>query len=71
MLSRKIPILLPYIFKLVCSIVQDLHIAGNVLLPIELAELGKGELGNTGQVQLVIPDRQEIVVNLLKDWVGK
>ena len=70
MFSSEIPVLLANVLKLVCNRVQDLDIAGQIPVAVNLGELVEMLICNGGNIELMVADCQEIVVNVFKDGVG-
>ena len=67
--GREVAGLLPDVLELARGVVEDLYVAGEVLGAVVLAELGEGQLGHAGQVELVVADGQHVVGHVLEDGV--
>lgn len=67
---REIAILIANILELLGGVVQDLHIRSHIFFAVVLTGLCECFVGNVSQVQLMVADRQEVIVDLLEDDVG-
>jgi hypothetical protein len=70
LVSLEVSVLGSNVFKLASSWVNDLHIASEILVAIDFGEIAKGLVGNFGNIEFMVADSQQIVVNILEDWVG-
>ena len=59
------------VFKLSGSRVSDLNIAGQVLFTVDLGELIEGPVRNVRDVEFVISNREQVIVDVLEDWIAK
>ena len=60
---------MPDILKLARSWVDDLHIACEVLFPVDFGKVTESLVGNFGNVKLMIANGQDIVVDVLENGV--
>jgi hypothetical protein len=70
LVSLEVPVLGSNVFKLASGRVDDLHIASEILVTIDLGEVAEGLVGDLGDIEFMVADSQQIVVDVLEDWVG-
>ena len=68
--SCKITVLRSNVFELPSGRVDNLHIARKVLVTIYLGELPESLVRDLGDIQLVVTDRQQIVIDVLENEIG-
>ena len=66
----EIPIRYADILKLISCWVLDFHIACHVSITINFGKLVKVLVRNLGHIQFVIPDCEQVIINLFENWVG-
>lgn len=71
MFCCKVAVLLSNILELSRGRIQDLDVGSNILIPINCAEIEEGLIGNAGKVKLMVAYCQDIIIDVLKNWVGK
>lgn len=69
MLSLKVAILLANVFINSSGRVENLDVAGQILVPIVLCEAIEGLVRNIRDVKLMVSNCENIVFQLLKYWV--
>lgn len=62
--SREVPKLIPNVFELASVIVEDLNVACEIPLPINLAELVEGFVRDVGNVELMITCTVSLFITL-------
>ena len=70
MLRGKVAILVANILKLTSFWVDDLHIASEIFVPIDLRKVTKSLVGNLRHIKLVVANSEEIIIHVLKDCIG-
>jgi hypothetical protein len=70
LLCSEVPVLSSNVLELACGWVDDLHIAGKILVSINLGEVAESLVGDFGNVKLMVADGQQIVVNTFEDGIG-
>lgn len=65
----KVTILRANILELLCSWIHDLDVTREVFVAIHFGEVVECLIGNFSHIKLVIPDGQQIVVDILKNRV--
>ena len=71
MLCGEVAILLSNILKLSGVGIENLHVAGDVLVSIKGTEIEEGLISDIGEVELMIADGQDVVINVLEDRIGE
>jgi hypothetical protein len=67
--GREVAILGANILKLLRRRVKNLHIARDVLISINLREVVKGLIRNLSDIKFVIPNCQQIIVDVLENRI--
>jgi hypothetical protein len=57
------------VLKLASSRVDDLHIAGKILVSIDFGEVAKSLICNLRDVKLVVANGQQVVIDVFEDDV--
>jgi len=71
LLGSEIAVVLSDILELSSGWVDDLDIGRQVAVTVDLAELVEGLVGDGRDVQLMVADGQQVVINVLENWVGQ
>jgi hypothetical protein len=55
------------VLELASSWVDDLYIAGEILVSVDLGEVAEGLVGDLGNIELVVSNGQQVVVDIFED----
>ena len=69
LLRGEVTVTRPNVLKLASSGVFDLHIAGKVLVAINLGEVVECLICNFGNIEFVVSNSQQIVIEVFKNGV--
>ena len=69
LLCGKIPVLSPNVLEFARGWIENLDVAREVLIAINLGKVAESLIGNLGHIKLVVSDSQQIVVQLLKNGI--
>lgn len=69
MLGSEVTVLSPNILKVACGWIEDLNIAGEILVSINFGEVAERLIRDFGHIKLVVSNGQQIVIHVLKNCI--
>lgn len=70
MIRCEVPVLGANVLELTGGRVDDLHVAGDIAVTIDFAELIERFVCNFANIEFVVSNGQEIIINIFEDWIA-